>query len=351
MDDPIADPETIISCRVRLMRNLARFPFVDACSRAQLAQIENCLRASGADLDSVTWVNPGVDPAAEIQRWRNRLLQGIWPAAWGDVPQLEEAETRLWLSPQDHLMIEVERPDHDLDHAWTVADAIDDHFDRHQPWAFSRRWGYLTSSPADVGTGLRVSAVLHLPALAITGQIEKVFRSLPRANLVGRCLPPELDPELEPLTTAGAAVNTGLFRIGNQATLGHTEAGLIEQVRQVLPMLVRLEEQARRSLLDRGPWLRPQFRVAVHKLERLNREGDWESPRLWLALLSQIRLGMSLGMIPENQLEPLGRGLWLTQRRQQLHQAVAEEQYGKAAQLRDQIQLLQSQFKSPGDQP
>lgn len=347
MDNPIADPDMIISCRVRVLRNLAEYPFLDACSEAHRVEIQQRLRAACEGVTEVTWVAPGQALPPEAERWRMRLLRDLMP----EDPEIgldsQEQETRLWLLAQDHLMIEVERTDHDLAGAWSTASEIDDHVERQLPIAFSRRWGYLTSSPADVGTGLRVSALLHLPALAITGQIGQVFRSLPRANLVGRCLPAEPGAAW-PSPPAGEGLTTGLFRIGNQATLGFTEEELIQQVSSVLPMLIRLEQQARRSLLEQEPGLRPQFRVAVHKLVRLSRQDPLESPLLWLALLSQVRLGIALGMIPPDPIDQLSRGLWLSRSRQQLHQAVAEEQYGKAAQLRDQIQMLQSQIDSQG---
>ena len=118
-------------------------------------------------------------------------------------------------------------------------DRLDDSIEQHLTYAFNPNLGYLTACPTNVGTGMRVSVLVHLPALVITKQIEKVFRSLQRINLVVRGLYGE-----------GSQAMGDFYQISNQVTLGKTEADLVKQVGDVVPVVIDYERKARDFLIN-----------------------------------------------------------------------------------------------------
>src|SRR6185369_4470313 len=118
----------------------------------------------------------------------------------------------IMINEEDHLRIQVMRSGLQLDEAWQQINQIDDALDEQLEYAAHPQFGYLTACPTNVGTGLRVSVMLHLPALVITRQIDKVFRSLQKINLAVRGLYGE-----------GSQAQGDFYQVSNQVTLGHSE--------------------------------------------------------------------------------------------------------------------------------
>ena len=115
----------------------------------------------------------------------------------------------LMVNEEDHLRLQVMRSGFALDEAWQEIDRVDDLLEQQVTYAFSEEFGYLTACPTNVGTGMRASVMLHLPALGCTKQIEKVFRALQKINLAVRGLYGE-----------GSRASGDFYQISNQVTLG-----------------------------------------------------------------------------------------------------------------------------------
>src|SRR5438477_1147692 len=113
-----------------------------------------------------------------------------------------------------------------LDEAWQEIDHVDDLLEERVTYAFSEEFGYLTACPTNVGTGMRASVMLHLPALVLTKQIEKVFRALQKINLAVRGLYGE-----------GSRASGDFYQISNQVTLGKAETTIVNETRQVIPQI------------------------------------------------------------------------------------------------------------------
>ena len=147
----------------------------------------------------------------------------------------------LMINEEDHLRIQVMNSGLDLKSAWDQVNRIDDLIEQKLTYAFHDRLGYLTACPTNVGTGMRVSVMLHLPALVITQQIEKVFRSLQKISLAVRGLYGE-----------GSQAMGDFYQISNQITLGRGEEELIEQVSDVVPAMIDYERRARQFLVKQS---------------------------------------------------------------------------------------------------
>src|SRR5260370_3881603 len=141
----------------------------------------------------------------------------------------DERETvSLMINEEDQLRLQVMRSGLSLDEAWQDIDKVDDLLEQKVSYAFSEEFGYLTACPTNVGTGMRASVMLHLPALGWTKQIEKVFRALQKINLAVRGLYGE-----------GSRASGDFYQISNQVTLGKSEAVILTEIREVIPGIIK----------------------------------------------------------------------------------------------------------------
>ena len=135
----------------------------------------------------------------------------------------------LMVNEEDHMRLQVIKSGFDLDGAWELINHLDDEIESKVTYAYNQQLGYLTACPTNVGTGMRVSVLVHLPALVITKQIEKVFRSAQKMNLVVRGLYGE-----------GTQAMGDFYQVSNQVTLGKSEKDLIYLVDDVICKVLKL---------------------------------------------------------------------------------------------------------------
>ena len=191
----------------------------------------------------------------------------------------------LMINEEDHLRIQVMKSGLDLQSAWEQIDAIDDLIEKRVTYAFHDRLGYLTACPTNVGTGMRVSVMLHLPALVMTRQIEKVFRSLQKINLAVRGLYGE-----------GSQAMGDFYQISNQITLGRDEHELIAQVSEVVPAMIEYERKAREFLVRES---QKDLHDRVSRAYGLLCTAQTISSEETMMLLSSVRMGVNLGLIDD----------------------------------------------------
>ena len=221
------ESDIVISSRIRLARNLADFPFVRRCNDADRAGVVAGLKEQleNADLfKDLEYVD--VDSLASVDRQflveRQLISRELSEAEGARGVAIDPNEKfSLMMNEEDHLRIQVMNSGLDLESAWEQVNKIDDQIEEQITYAFHDRLGYLTACPTNVGTGMRVSVMLHLPALVITRQIEKVFRSLTKISLAVRGLYGE-----------GSQAMGDFYQISNQITLGRSEQELIEASRR-----------------------------------------------------------------------------------------------------------------------
>src|SRR5438445_5782639 len=145
------------------------------------------------------------------------------------------------INEEDQLRLQVMRSGLSLDDAWQQIDRVDDLLEDRVTYAFSDEFGYLTACPTNVGTGMRSSVLLHLPALGWTKQTEKVFRALQKINLAVRGLYGE-----------GSRASGDFYQISNQVTLGKSESTILQEIRDVIPEIIKYERHARTTLVKQN---------------------------------------------------------------------------------------------------
>ena len=197
----------------------------------------------------------------------------------------EEEKFSVMINEEDHLRIQVMSSGLALQSAWEQINRIDDLIEQKVIYAFHDRLGYLTACPTNVGTGMRVSVMLHLPALVITRQIDKVFRSLQKISLAVRGLYGE-----------GSQAMGDFYQISNQITLGRREEELIRQVAEVVPVMIDYERRAREFLIKQS---QKDLHDRVSRAYGILCTAQTISSEETMMLLSSVRMGVNLGLIED----------------------------------------------------
>jgi protein arginine kinase len=286
------ESDVVVSSRIRLARNLGDFPFAGRANITQKTEIINRVRhamANAALPYSLDYHDvPGM-PALDRQFLVERQLISRELAAVLDGPRGVAFDSResasVMVNEEDHLRLQVLRSGFALDEGWHDIDALDDALEAQLSYAFHEQFGYLTACPTNVGTGMRASVMLHLPALGLTKQIDKVFRALQKINLAVRGLHGE-----------GSRAFGDLYQISNQVTLGKSEQRILGEIKEVIQTILNYEREARKALMDQRKQAE-QDRVA-RALGTLG-SATMITAEETMELLSVVRLGIHLRLIDD----------------------------------------------------
>jgi protein arginine kinase len=293
------DSDIVVSSRIRLARNVADFPFMRKCTGLDRASIERTLRERLGRIvqwDSVSYID--VNALNEMDRQflvERQLISREHADAEGSRGVLIDASEKygIMINEEDHLRIQVMHSGLDLQAAWERINGIDDLIEQHVTYAFHERLGYLTACPTNVGTGMRVSVMLHMPALVLTRHLERVFRSLHRISLAVRGLYGE-----------GSQAMGDFYQISNQITLGKSEEELIVQVTEVAQMLIEYERKARDHLVENGL---KELHDRVSRAFGVLCTAQTISSEETMSLLSSVRMGVNLGLIRDVEIPTVNK--------------------------------------------
>lgn len=281
----------VLMTRIRLARNLAGRSFPGWAREAQRAEVlEACQAALVASAPMKRNASAAVAELSELEKQMlverhliSRELSGS-PAGAGVVINKDQTVS-VMINEEDHLRIQVLRAGFQLKKAWSVINALDNELEERLDYAFSPNLGYLTACPTNLGTGMRASAMMHLPALVIAGQMEKVVRAVNQLGMVVRGLFGE-----------GSDASGSIFQISNQTTLGESEEAIIKRLGSVLESIVEHELNARARLLEADSTkLFDKIGRAYGILQNSHQVTSTEA----MNLLSLLRLGIDLLVFPE----------------------------------------------------
>jgi protein arginine kinase len=301
---PMSD--IVISSRIRLARNVTGFNFLSRCTRAQRKTLEKKVRDTilGAEL-SLKTLYVDLETAPEIDRQllveRHLISRPHKEAEGARGVAIGENETlAIMVNEEDHLRIQVLRSGLQLEEAWQQINAVDDQLESKLDFAFHPRFGYMTACPTNVGSGIRVSVMLHLPALKLAGEIEKVFRAAKDLRLAVRGLYGE-----------GTEATGDFYQISNQTTLGRSEEEIMSDFKySVIPKIIEYENHARKTLVnERTVALDDKVCRALGTLRTARLLSADET----LTLLSHVRLGVNLGRVKELDINKVNELFLLTQ--------------------------------------
>ncbi|MBG9791294.1 ATP:guanido phosphotransferase [Paenibacillus dendritiformis] len=291
------DSEIVISSRIRVARNLCGVPFPLLATNQQSVEVLNQLAAvieqpemSGfhtsfqrwnlaelSDLEKQVLVEKHLISPALVNESRN-----------GAVILSEDESISIMLNEEDHLRIQCLYPGLQIREAWEQASRIDDVFEAHVDYAFDEKRGYLTSCPTNVGTGIRASVMMHLPALVMTQQINRILQAVTQVGLAVRGIYGE-----------GSEAIGNLFQVSNQITLGQSEAEIIDSLYSVVKQIIEHEKAARDQLLENN---RMRLTDRICRSYGILKHAAIMDSKEAAQRLSDIRLGSDLNIL--NHLDP-----------------------------------------------
>ena len=300
----------VLSTRVRLARNLQGHAFGP---RARVNDREAVLEQTKRAAEKVESL--GGSTLLELQgmdhRSRRILLERRLASRelLGDVKSGPARGAAVLLATQDPLSIMINEEDHlriqglvsglRLKDAWNLVDRLDEELGQELPYAYHHEFGFLTSCPTNVGSGLRASVLVHLPGLVLTKEIGKVLQGLSQVGLTFRGLYGE-----------GSEVVGNFFQVSNQTTLGKSEEDLVEHLDKIVRQVIQYEGQARQVLLRDAPQVTEDKIWRAYGLLRYARSLSFEE---LMNLLSGIRLGVGLKLLPELRVYTLNKLMIYTQ--------------------------------------
>ena len=286
-----ANPDIVMSSRVRLARNLEKRPFSHWATKKQeketLELLEQAIQSldlmKGALLVRMAEVDD-VDRQFLLERHLVSREHIVNPEHKGAVIGDKEVIC-IMINEEDHLRMQVLQSGFNLQECWRIADRLDNALHKRVSFAFNADRGYLTACPTNTGTGLRASVMLHLPALVMTKQINRVLQAITKLGMTARGLYGE-----------GTDAEGNFFQISNEVTLGSSEEDIIDNLERIIRQVIGHEENARKTLMKQNR------EVLQDKIWRANgtlRNAHIINTKEMMGLLSMVRLGVDIGLIAD----------------------------------------------------
>ncbi len=283
--------DIVMSSRVRLARNLEKRPFSHWATKKQekesLEILEGALHHLEMMKGSLTVRMSEIDDVDRQFLLERHLISRehmVSPdyksAAIGDKEII-----CVMINEEDHIRMQVLQSGFNLQECWRMASRLDDSLHKKIQFAFSLERGYLTACPTNTGTGLRASVMLHLPALVMTKQINRVLQAITKLGMTARGLYGE-----------GTDAEGNFFQISNQVTLGSAEEDIIDNLERIIRQVIGHEENARKTLMKQNR------EVLQDKICRANgtlRNAHIINTKEMMGLLSMVRLGVDMGVITD----------------------------------------------------
>lgn len=305
---PYAD--VVWSTRVRLARNLQSHAFG---LRGRDADRERIFERTRQAAERVTRLKSGtllklqnLPPLARQVLLERHLISkelvgeaGAGPPPGSGLILSPDAQVGVMVNEEDHLRLQALLSGLRLHDAYRLVDDLDEELGSQLPFAYHPEFGYLTTCPTNVGTGLRASVFLHLPGLVLTKEIGKVLQGISQVGLTFRGLYGE-----------GSEVVGNFFQISNQTTLGKSEEDLIDHLQEIVTRVIQYELQARSVLMRDAPTVIEDKIWRAYGLLRYARSLGFEEV---MNLLSGVRLGASMKLLPGPSVYTLNKIMIYTQ--------------------------------------
>jgi protein arginine kinase len=280
----------VMSSRVRLARNIRNVAFPGWAKKAERVKsleiirpaVESLPQLAGAFSESMDNLGQ-LDKQILVERHLISREHAAKSAGSGLVLNKEESLC-VMINEEDHLRMQALRPGLQLKQAWIAIDQVDSELESKLDYAFSSDLGYLTACPTNLGTGIRVSAMLHLPGLVLAEQINQIIQSVNKLGLAVRGLYGE-----------GTEALGNVFQVSNQMTLGEVEADIVERLNKVLLQIIEHEDNARGLLLEKKPKIVFNF---IGRAYGILANAHSITSKETMNQLSLMRLGVDLGEFP-----------------------------------------------------
>ncbi|MCK5581656.1 MAG: protein arginine kinase [Candidatus Omnitrophica bacterium] len=281
----------VMSSRIRLARNLAQKPFPNrATKKGSISILETVEEAvSGIDYfkKSTTFKiheMDNIDKQFLIERHLMSHEHSMNTEGKALIVSDEEILS-VMVNEEDHMRIQVMQSGLNLNETWKIINSIDDALSKRLDFAYSPRWGYLTACPTNTGTAMRGSVMLHLPALVMTKQINKVLSAIAKLSFASRGFYGE-----------GTQAQGNFYQISNQVSLGHSEEEILQNINGLLKQVIEQEIQARQALMVQN---KPMLEDKIFRSLGVLKSAYIISSQETVELLSMVRMGIDLDVLKD----------------------------------------------------
>ncbi|MDF2548846.1 MAG: protein arginine kinase [Anaerosolibacter sp.] len=285
------ESDIIISSRIRLARNVEEFPFPVALTKSKSKDLIKKVRDTILEGNTTLKNDFEVFELEEMPQLERQTLVEKYLISAALMDQSEKSAVLLnkdesvsiMVNEEDHIRIQCLLPGFQLTEAWDTADKIDDVLEESLKYTFDEELGYLTSCPTNVGTGIRASVMVHLPALTMTGYINRILQAASQIGLAVRGIYGE-----------GTEFTGNIFQISNQLTLGRNEREIVANLKDVTLQIIQKERDARNTLLSSN---RIQLEDRMYRSYGTLANARILSSQEFMKLLSDLRLAIDMKII------------------------------------------------------
>lgn len=284
------ESDIVLTTRVRLARNLAAFPFTSRATLDQMEAVREQVLAAAKDtraLGGAIFFDLPLVPDLEKQILIERHLvsHNLVAAPAGGALIKPDEVLSVMINEEDHLRITAFTSGLQLRQAWEAVNEVDDLLDARLPFAFDPEWGYLTACPTNTGTGMRASVLVHLPGLVLAKRMNTILKGVSQLGLSARGYYGE-----------GTDSIGGFYQFSNQVTLGKSESDILAEIEQVTHRIIQNETTARRQLYAED---KARLEDQVWRAYGTLKSARVLSAEEAMDILSDVRLGINMGIVPE----------------------------------------------------
>ncbi|WP_053955596.1 protein arginine kinase [Inediibacterium massiliense] len=307
MNEVGPDGDIIISSRIRLARNLEEFPFPIALTKGKSKEVyelisDTILKGNSALKDESELIK--LDEISPLERQvfvEKHIISPYLATNYEKSAALlnKDESISIMINEEDHIRIQCLLPGFQLENAFDLADKVDDVLEEGVKYAFDEKLGYLTSCPTNIGTGMRASVMIHLPALSMIGYMNRILQAANQIGLAVRGLYGE-----------GTEFIGNLFQISNQLTLGRSEKEIIQNLKDVTKQIIQKERDARSTILSNN---KTQLEDKIYRSFGILCNARILTTQECMKLLSDVRLGMDLGILKDISTENVNEIMVLIQ--------------------------------------
>ncbi|MDR5659910.1 protein arginine kinase [Serpentinicella sp. ANB-PHB4] len=299
--------DIVLSTRVRLARNFEGKSFPHQLNSEEAKEITdtvfNTVRLGNESFEKDFKLigMDGIDELEQLNLLERHLVSPDLIKNTGIASVLLNTEETLsiLINEEDHIRIQCLLPGFQLQEAWDTANNLDDLLEENIKYAFEEQLGYLTACPTNLGTGIRVSVMLHLPALTLTGHIQGVLKAAGQVGLAIRGIYGE-----------GTDFLGHLYQLSNQVTLGATEQEIISNIKDVTTQVIQNERSLREQLMMTR---KLELEDKIYRSYGILKNARIMTRKEAMTLISDVKLGMALGLVEDISIEKLNELIALIQ--------------------------------------
>lgn len=284
--------EVVLSTRIRLARNLDKHSFPGTAYDFKAVTDETEAALSSGALKFTRFDMKDMDAAEKQFMVEKHIISpNLSRKPEGTAFISEDEHISVMVNEEDHIRIQIMEAGFNFDKAYKTATLVDSLIEETAKYAYSDKYGFITACPTNIGTGMRASVMLHLPALCMTGEIKRIIASVTKFGIAVRGIYGE-----------GSEAEGNIFQISNQITLGITEEETISNLKSVTESIIEREINARTKLQDTNI-----IRLAdkIWRSYGILKNAQILSSDEFMKLASDVRLGKNMGIITNVDTETL----------------------------------------------